>query len=65
MKEDLTLTPGAKYLYYCENETISGVEFDHIPDTDATLVCDMSSNFLSKPVDFSKFGIVYGELGRV
>ncbi|XP_019503834.1 PREDICTED: phosphoserine aminotransferase [Hipposideros armiger] len=50
-----TLSPDASYVYYCANETVHGVEFDFIPDVrGAVLVCDMSSNFLSKPVDVSK-----------
>lgn len=49
------LSPDASYVYYCANETVHGVEFDFIPDVKgAVLVCDMSSNFLSKPVDVSK-----------
>lgn len=53
------LTPGASYLSYCDNETVHGVEFPSIPDVDATLVADMSSNFISKPVDVSKFGAIF------
>ena len=54
--------PGvAKYVHYCDNETIQGVEFPSPPDVgpDTVLVADMSSNFLSKPVDVSKFGVIY------
>lgn len=48
------------YMHYCDNETINGVEFDYIPDVgDVPLVCDMSSSILSKPVDVSKFGLIY------
>ncbi|BDA43334.1 Phosphoserine aminotransferase [Coccomyxa sp. Obi] len=54
------LTPGAAYVHYCDNETIQGVEFKGAPDVgDATLVADMSSNFCSKPVDVSKYGLIY------
>lgn len=53
------LTEGAAYLSYCDNETVHGVEFHSPPDVDATLVADMSSNFISKPVDVSKFGVIY------
>ncbi|XP_025787400.1 phosphoserine aminotransferase [Puma concolor] len=50
------LSPDASYVYYCANETVHGVEFDFIPDVEgAVLVCDMSSNFLSKPVEVSKW----------
>ncbi|KAM4878479.1 phosphoserine aminotransferase isoform 2-T2 [Sylvia borin] len=54
------LNPDASYVYYCANETVHGVEFDFVPDVKgAVLVCDMSSNFLSKPVDVSKFGVIF------
>ena len=50
----------AAYLHYTSNETIGGVEFQSIPDVgDLTLVCDMSSNILSREVDVSKFGVIY------
>lgn len=55
------ITPGAKFLHYCDNETIGGVEFKGAPDVgpDVTLVADMSSNFISKKVDVSKYGVIY------
>lgn len=55
------LSDEAKYVHYCDNETIGGVEFNHVPDlgADKLLVADMSSNFLSKPVDVSRFGVIY------
>lgn len=52
----------AKYLHICANETIHGVEFKNYPimeNKDGVLVADMSSNFCSKEVDVSKFGIIY------
>jgi len=50
----------AAYLHYTPNETIGGVEIFDIPDTGATpLVADMSSTILSRPVDVSKFGLIY------
>ena len=50
----------AAYLHYVANETIGGVEFNWVPDTgDVPLVADMSSNILSRPVDVSKFGLIY------
>lgn len=50
------------YVYYCDNETVHGVEFQSIPEVDPSvpLVTDVSSNFLSRPIDVSRFGIVYG-----
>lgn len=49
----------AAYVHYTVNETIGGVEFPWIPETDGCpLVADMSSNILSKPIDVSKFGMI-------
>lgn len=54
------LADDVAYLYYTDNETITGVEFDFIPDAgDVPLVCDMTSNFLSRPFDITRFGIVF------
>jgi phosphoserine aminotransferase len=56
----LKLTPGAAYVHYTPNETIGGVEFPYVPQTAGVpLVADMSSNILSRPIDVSKFGIIY------
>ena len=56
----LKLNPDAAYVHYTPNETIGGVEFDYIPDTgDVPLVADMSSTILSRPLDVSKFGLIY------
>jgi phosphoserine aminotransferase len=50
----------AAYVHYCSNETIGGVEFHWVPETGGVpLVCDASSHFLSRPLDVSKFGLVY------
>ncbi|QJD30379.1 3-phosphoserine/phosphohydroxythreonine transaminase [Methylococcus geothermalis] len=50
----------AAYLHYTSNETINGVEFQDVPDSAGLpLVCDMSSNILSRPVDVSRFGLIY------
>lgn len=52
--------PKSAYLYYVDNETVNGIEFADIPDSpDVPLVCDMSSNILSRPFDVSKFGIIF------
>ena len=53
------LTPGAAYLHYTPNETIGGVEFPFVPQVDAPLVADMSSTILSRPIDVSRFGLIY------
>ncbi|TNN66556.1 Phosphoserine aminotransferase [Liparis tanakae] len=55
-----TLNPSASYVYYCYNETVHGVEYDFTPETNGVLlVSDMSSNLLSRPVDVSKFGLIF------
>lgn len=54
------LSANAAYVHYCDNETIQGVEFQVPPAVgDKILVADMSSNFCSKPVDVSRFGMIY------
>jgi phosphoserine aminotransferase len=56
----LKLTPGAAYFHYTPNETIGGVEFHFVPETGGVpLVADMSSTILSRPIDVSKFGLIY------
>jgi phosphoserine aminotransferase len=56
----LKLTPGASYVHYTPNETIGGVEFPYIPETGAIpLVADMSSTILSRPLEVSRFGLIY------
>ncbi len=55
------LTRDAAYVHVCTNETIGGVEYHWTPDTgDVPLVADMSSHLLSRVVDVSKFGVIYG-----
>jgi len=59
-EDSLKFNPDAAYVHYTPNETIVGVEFPYIPDTgDVPLVADMSSTILSRPIDVSKFGIIY------
>ncbi len=51
----------SSYVYICANETIGGIEWKSFPDTgDVPLICDMSSDILSRPVNVSKFGMIYG-----
>lgn len=52
-------SPGSAYYHLTSNETIGGVQWKDFPDTQAPLVADMSSDFLSRPIDWSKFGLVY------
>jgi len=53
------LSDSAGYLHITPNETIAGVEFDWLPDTQATIVADLSSTILSRPIDVSKYGVIY------
>ncbi|CAK0763805.1 phosphoserine/phosphohydroxythreonine aminotransferase [Gammaproteobacteria bacterium] len=58
--ETWKLDPEAAYLHYTPNETIGGVEFHSVPDIgEVPLVVDMSSTLLSRPVDVSRFGVIY------
>ena len=60
-RETWELDPNAAYVHICANETIGGIEYHGIPDTGSVpLVADVSSNILSKPLDVSKFGLLYG-----
>ena len=59
-QNELTISPDADYFYYCANNTIYGTEWQYIPETgDVPLVCDMSSDILSRKVDVSKYGIIF------
>ncbi|XP_043274286.1 probable phosphoserine aminotransferase [Venturia canescens] len=54
------LSSDASYVYYCANETVHGIEFDFVPETNGVpLVADMSSNILTRPVDISKFAVIF------
>lgn len=58
---DLSVSPEADYVYICENNTIYGTKFRELPDTKGKpLVADVSSCFLSEPVDVTKYGLIYG-----
>ena len=52
-------TADAAFLHFTPNETIGGVEFHAVPSVGVTLVADMSSTILSRPIDVSKFGVIY------
>ena len=58
-QEELVLTSDAKYFYYCANNTIYGTEWQYVPVTKAPLVCDMSSDILSRPVEVGRYGLIY------
>lgn len=59
-QSELAPGPDAAYLHYTPNETIEGVEFPYVPDTGGKpLVADMSSTILSRPIDVSRYGLIY------
>ncbi|MBK8335171.1 MAG: 3-phosphoserine/phosphohydroxythreonine transaminase [Sterolibacteriaceae bacterium] len=59
-QQDWKLDPGAAYVHICSNETIGGVEYHWTPETgDVPLVADMSSNIMSRPVEVSRYGLIY------
>ena len=58
--KDLKINKDADYVYMCDNNTIYGTKFKEYPETgDIPLICDMSSCFLSEPIDVKKFGMIY------
>lgn len=58
--EEIKLDPQAAYVHFTSNETIFGVEFDDEPEVgDVPLVCDMSSDFISRPIDVARYGLIY------
>jgi phosphoserine aminotransferase len=60
VRESWRLTRDAAYVHYTPNETIGGVEFHFVPGTgDVPLVADLSSTILSRPIDVSRFGLIY------
>ena len=59
-QSELTLDPAAAYVHLCSNNTVMGTQYREFPNTGAVpLVVDMSSDVLSRPLDFSRFGLVY------
>lgn len=58
-QETWALTPGAAYLHFTSNNTIHGTEHAGDPTVDAPLVCDASSDFLSRPIEMSGYGLIY------
>ena len=59
-RNEIGLKEDTKWLHITSNETIGGVRFRHLPDVDIPLVADMSSDFLSRSIDWDKFDLVYG-----
>ncbi len=59
--DGLTFRDDADYVYICQNETIYGTKYPKLPDTGSTpLVSDVSSMFLSEPIDVADYGVIYG-----
>ena len=59
-QSDIVLSSDSSYFYYCSNNTIYGTEWNYVPNVgDKTLVCDMSSDILSRPVKVSDYGLIY------
>jgi len=58
-QEELELSADASYFYYCANNTVYGTEWHYMPQTGAPLVCDMSSDILSRPVNVADYGLIY------
>jgi phosphoserine aminotransferase len=59
LADEYEAAAGAEYLYFVSNNTIYGTQFHQFPETDTDLVCDMSSDILSRKVDVSRFGIIF------
>ncbi len=57
--DDYQVSDDSEYLYYVSNNTIYGTQFHAEPESKSYLVCDMSSDILSRPIDFSRFGVVF------
>jgi phosphoserine aminotransferase len=57
--EEIHLSPNASYTYICTNNTIEGTQYHQLPATSAPLVADMSSDICSRPLDVSKFGLIF------
>lgn len=57
--KDIEVPADARYLHFTSNNTIYGTQYQSFPETSTRLVCDMSSDFLSRPVDVNKFDLIY------
>ncbi|MGF1791190.1 3-phosphoserine/phosphohydroxythreonine transaminase [Photobacterium profundum] len=54
-----SLSDDAAFVHFCPNETIDGIEIRDLPETDKPIVADLSSTILSRPIDVSKYGVIY------
>jgi phosphoserine aminotransferase len=59
LADEYSTAAGSEYLYFVSNNTIYGTQFHQFPKTDTDLVCDMSSDILSRKIDVSRFGIIF------
>lgn len=57
--KNISIPSDLKYLHYTSNNTIFGTQFQSLPETDVRLICDMSSDIFSKPIDVSRFDLIY------
>ena len=57
---ELVIEPASAYLHITSNETIDGIQYRRFPDVEVPLVGDMSSDYLSRPIDFGPFDLIYG-----
>uniref|UniRef100_A0A7S1BUY7 phosphoserine transaminase n=1 Tax=Corethron hystrix TaxID=216773 RepID=A0A7S1BUY7_9STRA len=60
--EEFTFSKNASFFYYCDNETIHGTEYHEVlthPNPDVPIVIDAASNFISRPIDVSKYGVIF------
>jgi len=56
---DWKINPASAFVHFCPNETVDGLEFTDAPVTDVPLVADLSSTILSRPIDVSRYGVIY------
>ncbi|GJL82140.1 MAG: phosphoserine aminotransferase [marine bacterium B5-7] len=60
LSEEIQIKPDTRYLHITSNETIGGIRFPKWPDVDVPLIADMSSEYMSRPVPFERFDLIYG-----
>ncbi len=58
-EQDWLINPKASYVHFCPNETVDGLEFTGVPEIEVPLVADLSSTILSRPLDVSRYGVIY------
>ncbi len=58
-EKDWQVDPQASFVHFCPNETVDGLEFTGVPETQVPLVADLSSTILSRPLDVSRYGVIY------